>query len=93
MVRPARHPGRSAAGAGRRGRAGAARRAAEQALRLVAAAEGADTLLAAAGERYGAEAADILAEALAADPLENALPARMPVLPAWARPGYCRSCC
>ncbi|GAA4831246.1 DUF4132 domain-containing protein [Kitasatospora terrestris] len=68
------------------GPVGAARRAAEQALRLVAAAEGADALLAAAADRYGEEAAGILAEALGSDPWENALPARMPVLPAWLQP-------
>ncbi|MFG2825006.1 WGR and DUF4132 domain-containing protein [Kitasatospora sp. NPDC048365] len=68
------------------GPVGRARRAAEQALRVVAAAEGADALLAAATDRYGEEAAGILAEALGSDPLENALPAKMPVLPAWLQP-------
>ncbi|GAA2789303.1 WGR and DUF4132 domain-containing protein [Kitasatospora paracochleata] len=65
---------------------GPGRRAAEQALRVVAAAEGAASVRAAAADRYGAEAAGIVAEALGADPLETALPARMPVLPAWLRP-------
>ncbi|WP_441248518.1 WGR and DUF4132 domain-containing protein [Kitasatospora sp. McL0602] len=68
------------------GPAGPARRAAEQALRLVAACEGTGAVLAAVVARHGEEAAEIVAEALATDPLENALPARMPVLPAWVRP-------
>ncbi len=68
------------------GQTGAARRAAEQALRLVAADDGTDAVLAAVTERYGAEAAEIVAEGLATDPLENTLPARMPVLPAWVQP-------
>ncbi|KJS63358.1 DUF4132 domain-containing protein [Streptomyces rubellomurinus] len=68
------------------GAAGPARRAAEQALRLVAAGEGTDAVLAAVVARYGGEAAEVVAEALATDPLENALPARMPVLPAWVQP-------
>ncbi|MFD0277389.1 DUF4132 domain-containing protein [Kitasatospora sp. NPDC127111] len=68
------------------GPAGAARRAAEQALRLVAADEGADAVLAAVTARHGEEAAGIVAEALATDPLENALPAKLPVLPAWLQP-------
>jgi predicted DNA-binding WGR domain protein len=68
------------------GENGAARRAAEQALRLVAAAEGTAVVLAAVSERYGDEAAGVVAEALATDPLENALPARMPVLPVWVQP-------
>ena len=68
------------------GENGAARKGAEQALRLVAAAEGTAAVLAAVAERYGDEAAEIVAEALATDPLENALPARMPVLPAWVQP-------
>ncbi|RAG85811.1 DUF4132 domain-containing protein [Streptacidiphilus pinicola] len=68
------------------GRAGAPRRAAEQALRTVAAEQGAETVLAAVAARYGDEAAQIVAAALSADPLENALPARMPELPAWVQP-------
>ncbi|MEU1596997.1 DUF4132 domain-containing protein [Streptomyces sp. NPDC005708] len=68
------------------GAAGQARKAAEQALRLVAADEGTDAVLAAVAARYGEDAAGIVAEALATDPLENALPARMPVLPAWVQP-------
>ncbi|WP_326847141.1 DUF4132 domain-containing protein [Streptomyces kaniharaensis] len=68
------------------GPVGRDRNAAEQALRLVASAEGAEALLAAVTDRYGKEAAEIVADALAADPLENALPARMPVLPAWVQP-------
>ena len=68
------------------GENGATRKAAEQALRLVAAAEGTATVLAAVSGRYGDEAAGVVAEALATDPLENALPARMPVLPVWVQP-------
>lgn len=68
------------------GAVGPARKAAEQALRLVAAREGADAVLAAVSARFGEEAAEIVAEELATDPLENALPARMPVLPAWVQP-------
>ncbi|MFF4342477.1 DUF4132 domain-containing protein [Kitasatospora sp. NPDC001540] len=68
------------------GPAGRERGAAEQALRLVAADAGEAALLAAVEARYGAPAAEVVAEALAADPLENALPARMPVLPVWAQP-------
>ena len=68
------------------GENGAVRKAAEQALRLVAAAEGTAAVLAAVAERYGEEAAGVVAEALATDPLENTLPARMPVLPVWVQP-------
>jgi hypothetical protein len=68
------------------GAAGAPRRAAEQALRLVAADQGAAAVLAAVTARYGEEAAEILAETLATDPLEAALPARMPALPVWVQP-------
>ncbi|MGW1956580.1 DUF4132 domain-containing protein [Streptomyces sp. NPDC001920] len=67
------------------GRAGTVRRGAEQALRLLADAHGGDAVLqAAAGS--GQEAADIVGELLAADPLQSALPARMPVVGAWAEP-------
>ncbi|MFJ2579273.1 DUF4132 domain-containing protein [Kitasatospora aureofaciens] len=68
------------------GPAGPERTAAEHALRLVAADGGTDAVLAAVTARYGDEAAAIVAEALATDPLENALPAKMPVLPAWVQP-------
>ncbi|GLW68343.1 hypothetical protein Kpho02_06420 [Kitasatospora phosalacinea] len=68
------------------GPAGRERGAAEQALRLVAADAGEGALLAAVEDRYGAAAAEVVAEALATDPMENALPARVPVLPAWAQP-------
>ncbi|MEV7026812.1 DUF4132 domain-containing protein, partial [Kitasatospora sp. NPDC093558] len=68
------------------GPVGRARGAAEQGLRLVASTEGNEAVLAAVSARFGAEAAEIVAEALAADPLENALPAKMPALPAWAQP-------
>ncbi|QKW22959.1 DUF4132 domain-containing protein [Kitasatospora sp. NA04385] len=68
------------------GPTGREREAAERALRLVAAADGGAELLAAVSARYGGPAAEAVAEVLAADPLENALPARMPVLPVWAQP-------
>ncbi|WP_405016159.1 DUF4132 domain-containing protein [Kitasatospora sp. NBC_00070] len=68
------------------GPAGRARDAAEQALRLVAGSAGRETVLTAVVGRYGEQAAEIAAEALATDPLESALPARMPVLPGWAHP-------
>ncbi|MFC8721667.1 WGR and DUF4132 domain-containing protein [Kitasatospora sp. NPDC057198] len=68
------------------GPAGREREAAERALRLVAAADGGAELLAAVAARYGAPAAEAVAEVLATDPLEIALPARMPVLPSWAQP-------
>ncbi|BAJ25978.1 MULTISPECIES: DUF4132 domain-containing protein [Kitasatospora] len=67
------------------GRAGAARRGAEQALRLVAAAHGAAAVRAAASG-YGAGAAEAVDALLSADPLVNALPARLPVLEGWADP-------
>ncbi|MFJ5880341.1 DUF4132 domain-containing protein [Kitasatospora cineracea] len=68
------------------GPAGRERAAAERALRLVASSCGDETLSAAVADRYGAPAAEAVAELLAADPLETALPARMPVLPVWADP-------
>ncbi|MCL2555141.1 MAG: DUF4132 domain-containing protein [Actinomycetia bacterium] len=67
------------------GPAGAARRGAERALRLVAGAHGADAVLEAAAA-CGTEAADIVGESLTADPLASALPARMPAVGAWADP-------
>ncbi|MFE6362239.1 WGR and DUF4132 domain-containing protein [Streptomyces sp. NPDC057806] len=67
------------------GRAGVARRGAERALRLLADAHGREAVLAAAAE-CGRETGDIVAAALAADPLESALPARMPAVGAWAEP-------
>lgn len=68
------------------GQPGPARRAAEQALRLVASTEGAEAVLTAVAAEHGDGAAEIVAEALATDPLENALPARMPALPSWVQP-------
>ncbi|MFJ5924905.1 DUF4132 domain-containing protein [Kitasatospora sp. NPDC092948] len=65
------------------GKAGRARSAAESALRTVAADQGADVLIAAVQERYGEAVAAVVAEALSADPLVNALPARMPEFPDW----------
>ncbi|MFF2961563.1 WGR and DUF4132 domain-containing protein [Streptomyces sp. NPDC057963] len=67
------------------GRAGAARRAAEQALTLIAAVHG-DDVVREAARVYGARAAAAVDELLAVDPLERALPAKMPVLPGWAEP-------
>nr|WBO80155.1 DUF4132 domain-containing protein [Streptomyces sp. SBE_14.2] len=67
------------------GRAGVARQGTEHALRLLADSHGAEAVLAAAAEA-GQECVDIVAEALAADPLESGLPARMPAVGAWAEP-------
>ncbi|MFC8537689.1 DUF4132 domain-containing protein [Streptomyces sp. NPDC057249] len=67
------------------GRAGAARRAAEQALLLIAGLHG-DAVVREAAEGYGDKAADAVAALLAADPLERVLPAVMPELPPWADP-------
>lgn len=67
------------------GKAGAARNAAEQALTSIATTHG-DDVVREAARAYGAEAAAVVDELLAADPLERALPARMPVLPGWAEP-------
>ncbi|MGW4379502.1 WGR domain-containing protein [Kitasatospora sp. NPDC004531] len=65
------------------GRAGKARQAAENALRLVAAQRGAEVLLAAVRERFGDPVAAVVAEALDADLLVTTLPARMPEFPEW----------
>ncbi|MCC3655188.1 DUF4132 domain-containing protein [Streptomyces sp. S07_1.15] len=67
------------------GAAGPARRRAEHALRLIAARHGAGAVREAAAG-YGSEAAAAVEELLSADPLENALPARMPQADAWAEP-------
>ncbi|MFE7108788.1 DUF4132 domain-containing protein [Streptomyces sp. NPDC057575] len=67
------------------GKAGAARNAAEQALTSIATTHG-DDVVREAARAYGAEAAAAVDELLAADPLERALPAKMPVLPGWAEP-------
>lgn len=67
------------------GKAGAARRSAEQALTLIATVHG-DDVVREAARTYGAEAAASVDGLLAADPLERALPAKMPVLPGWAEP-------
>ncbi|MET9657317.1 DUF4132 domain-containing protein [Streptomyces sp. NPDC006510] len=67
------------------GKAGAARRAAEQALTLIATAHG-DDVVREAARAYGAQAAAAVDALLATDPLERALPAKMPVLPGWAEP-------
>ncbi|MFD5068659.1 DUF4132 domain-containing protein [Streptomyces sp. NPDC058369] len=67
------------------GKAGNARRAAEQALLLIAALHG-DAVVREAAEGYGKKAVEGMAGLLAADPLERALPAAMPELPAWADP-------
>ncbi len=67
------------------GPVGRVRGGAEQALRLLADAHGTDAVLRAAAGA-GEEAAGIVEEALSADPLESALPARMPAVGAWADP-------
>ncbi|MFH8514566.1 WGR and DUF4132 domain-containing protein [Streptomyces gelaticus] len=67
------------------GKAGIARRSAEQALTLIATVHG-DAVVREAARAYGAEAAATLDGLLAADPLERALPARMPELPGWTEP-------
>lgn len=67
------------------GKAGTARRAAEQALVQIAVLHG-DEVVRGAAEGYGAAAVDAVAELLAADPLERALPVTLPVLPAWVDP-------
>ncbi|MCX5339425.1 DUF4132 domain-containing protein [Streptomyces atratus] len=67
------------------GKAGAARRAAEQALTLIATVHG-DTVVRDAARAYGTETVAAMEALLAADPLERALPAKMPVLPGWAEP-------
>ncbi|WP_033218837.1 DUF4132 domain-containing protein [Kitasatospora phosalacinea] len=69
------------------GKAGRARSAAENALRLVAAEQGARALLAAVAERHGDEVAGAVADVLGADPLEAALPPKLPAFPAWLRVG------
>jgi uncharacterized protein DUF4132 len=83
----ARHPA-AAAGAlvpAAVGRPGKRRQAAEAALRAVAAAGHGDLVLAAAGE-YGEAPAAAVQALLAVDRLE-ALPAEIPVPPAWGDPG------
>lgn len=67
------------------GKAGRARRAAEQALVQIAALHG-DAVVRRAAEAYGVQAADAVAGLLTADPLERALPTVMPVVPGWADP-------
>ncbi|MFD0337568.1 DUF4132 domain-containing protein [Streptomyces sp. NPDC127117] len=67
------------------GKAGAARNAAEQALTSIARTHG-DDVVREAARAYGPEAAAAVDELLAADPLERALPAKMPALPGWAEP-------
>ncbi|MFF9867263.1 DUF4132 domain-containing protein [Streptomyces sp. NPDC013953] len=68
------------------GAPGPARRHAEHALRLVAAAHGDEAVRDAAADAYGEEAAEVVGAALGADPLLTALPDRLPVLPEWADP-------
>ncbi|MFJ8856567.1 DUF4132 domain-containing protein [Streptomyces sp. NPDC102437] len=67
------------------GRKGAARRAAEQALTLIATVHG-DTVVRDAARVYGARTEAAVEVLLSVDPLERGLPARMPVLPGWADP-------
>ncbi|MEU6589682.1 DUF4132 domain-containing protein [Streptomyces sp. NPDC046881] len=67
------------------GPAGVVRRGAEKALRLLTEAHG-GTAVSAAAAGCGAEAAGIVEETLAVDPLVSALPARLPAIGAWADP-------
>ncbi|MEU3830241.1 DUF4132 domain-containing protein [Streptomyces sp. NPDC029080] len=67
------------------GPAGPVRRGAERAIRLLADAHGGEALLAAVAGS-GAEATSIVEAALSVDPLVSALPARLPVIGAWADP-------
>ncbi|MGW7385680.1 DUF4132 domain-containing protein [Streptomyces sp. NPDC054794] len=67
------------------GPVGVVRRGGEKALRLLAAEHGDEAVLRAAAA-CGQEAAGIVEELLAADPLESALPARIPAVAAWADP-------
>ncbi|MEU1090295.1 DUF4132 domain-containing protein [Streptomyces sp. NPDC005892] len=64
---------------------GAPRRAAERALLQIAAVHGERTVREAA-VRYGAEAVRSVEALLVSDPLERALPEKLPVLPNWAEP-------
>ncbi|WP_063857187.1 MULTISPECIES: DUF4132 domain-containing protein [unclassified Kitasatospora] len=65
------------------GAPGAARRSAEGALRLIVAVHGLDAVRGAAAG-FGAEAAQAVEVLLTADPLEAALPTRLPVVGDWA---------
>ncbi|MER7846250.1 DUF4132 domain-containing protein [Kitasatospora sp. NPDC096077] len=67
------------------GKAGAARRGAEHALRLIGGAHGAEAVRAVAGE-YGPEAQEVVGALLSADPLVNVLPATVPQPGDWAEP-------
>ncbi|WP_223837520.1 DUF4132 domain-containing protein [Streptomyces venezuelae] len=67
------------------GRTGPMRTAAETALTVIASAHGPEPVLAAARE-YGPEAASVIETLLSADPLEAALPNRLPVVGAWVEP-------
>lgn len=67
------------------GKAGATRRAAEQALLHIATVHG-DDVVRDAAEAYGPDAAEAVGALLAADPLERLLPATMPLVPGWAEP-------
>ncbi|MFE1316046.1 DUF4132 domain-containing protein [Kitasatospora phosalacinea] len=68
------------------GAAGPERRAAEHALRLVAARAGTEALSAAVAERYGERAAAAVAEVLGEGALLRTLPGRMPKPPRWLQP-------
>ncbi|MET8629621.1 DUF4132 domain-containing protein [Kitasatospora sp. NPDC004669] len=67
------------------GKAGAARRNAEHALRLIGGAHGVPAVRAVAGE-YGPKAEEAVGALLSADPLVNALPAKLPQPGDWAEP-------
>ncbi|MDI2129627.1 DUF4132 domain-containing protein [Yinghuangia seranimata] len=67
------------------GRPGTPRRAAERALRLLAALHGEETVRSAAAE-YGPEASEAIGDLFSSDPLVAALPDTVPALPDWADP-------
>ncbi|WP_159061231.1 DUF4132 domain-containing protein [Streptomyces europaeiscabiei] len=67
------------------GKAGPARRHAEQALHTIVALHG-EQVVRSAAERYGAEAVAGIGELLSADPLWTALPAKLPEPVEWADP-------
>ncbi|MDX3729613.1 DUF4132 domain-containing protein [Streptomyces caniscabiei] len=67
------------------GRPGTARRYAEQALHTIVALHG-EQVVRSAAERYGAEAEAAIGELLSADPLETALPKKLPEPVEWAEP-------
>jgi Domain of unknown function (DUF4132) len=67
------------------GKPGTSRRAAEQALRQIVAHHGRETVLDAAAA-YGDAVRDAIGSVLAADPVQTALPARLPAAGDWVQP-------